>query len=148
MTVAFEHPWLLRVKQIEQEASASVEAQREVAKLRDDARDMARAMREKEARYEESTVKMDLLEKRLATSLKSVESLRSLEAELAKSRRSEKQYEQALEALQADLDRNEAELAKARAAAPAENGQHSSPLAFASAKVESDRWPGRAGTRF
>lgn len=83
-----------------------------------------RAMcRSQEQLYQESLVKIEILEKRLEGVKKQAEAMVQLEAELARSRRQERTYEEANEVLQRDLDNMERELDKVKQATTAAEKQ-------------------------
>lgn len=67
---------------------------------------------------QESAVKIELMERRLESVKKQADALAQLELELAKAKKQEKAYEDAIEALQGDLDNMEQELSKAKLNAP------------------------------
>ncbi|KAG0655268.1 hypothetical protein C6P46_001082 [Rhodotorula mucilaginosa] len=104
-------------------AAIDVDAERDVARLTEEVRVMSHAMRTKEQLYQESLVKIEILEKRLEGVKKQAEAMARLEAELAKSRRQERTYEEANEVLQRDLDNMERELDKVKQATTAAEKQ-------------------------
>ncbi|EGU11742.2 Dynactin [Rhodotorula toruloides ATCC 204091] len=110
--LSFEAPWHARVAELQSTAAINVDAERKVVKLNEEMRDIARDLRSKEQEYQESLVKIELMEKRLEGVKKQAEAMAQLEAELAKSRKQERTYEEANEVLQRDLDKMEQELDK------------------------------------
>lgn len=82
---------------------------------------------------QESTVKIELMERRLEGVKRQGDAIVELEADLAKARKQEKAYEDAMEQLQADLDALEQENVKLKQAAPAEKqGKHGRDSEFGS----------------
>jgi len=91
-------------------------------------KELARELRTKEQSYQESAVKIELMEKRLESVKKQADVLAQLEADLLKSRKQERTYEEANEVLQKDLDTMEQELGKLRqnVASAEKQSKHSS----------------------
>lgn len=147
VTVSYAAPWVARVAALQSKAAIDVDAERDVARLTEEVRTMSHAMRTKvsnssralklrtaweadrcdrrpqEQLYQESLVKIEILEKRLEGVKKQAEAMARLEAELAKSRRQERTYEEANEVLQRDLDNMERELDKVKQATTAAEKQ-------------------------
>jgi len=120
--LAFDPPWLARVGVLHSTAATNLEAAHQVSVLNGQLGQLSRDLRTKDEAHQESAVKIELLERRMEQGRKQAEALAALEAELAKSRKQEKAYEEAIEALQGDLDAMEADngrLKTAAAAAPA-----------------------------
>ncbi|GAA6009177.1 hypothetical protein JCM11491_005782 [Sporobolomyces phaffii] len=129
--LSYSPPWLARVNEMHSTAATNIDAERKVAQLHEEYRELAREMRTKEQSHQESAVKIELLEKRLESVKKQAEVLAQLESDLAKSRKQERTYEEANEVLQRDLDAMEQELAKLRqtaARAEKEGGTASSAM--------------------
>ncbi|TKA50209.1 hypothetical protein B0A53_06443 [Rhodotorula sp. CCFEE 5036] len=121
--LSYAAPWVARVAALQSKAAIDVDAERDVARLTEEVRTMSHAMRTKEQLYQESLVKIEILEKRLEGVKKQAEAMARLEAELAKSRRQERTYEEANEVLQRDLDNMERELDKVKQATTAAEKQ-------------------------
>jgi dynactin 1 len=90
----------------------NVEAERKVASLSDEIQALARSLRTKEQTVQEAGVKIALMERRLEAVKKQADAIVELEGELAKARKQERAYEEAMEQLQADLDSLEQDNAK------------------------------------
>ncbi|GAA5900012.1 uncharacterized protein JCM6883_006062 [Sporobolomyces salmoneus] len=123
--LSYSPPWEARVAEIQSNAAINVDAERKVVQLNEEMRELARELRTKEQSFQESTVKIELMEKRLESVKKQADVLAQLESELAKSRKQERTYEEANEVLQRDLDNMEQELGKLRqnvASAEKQNG--------------------------
>jgi dynactin 1 len=73
---------------------------------------LARNIRAKDQAIQESTVKIELMERRMEAAKKQAETIEHLESELAKIKKQERAYEEAIEQLQTDLDAAEQENAK------------------------------------
>ncbi|GAA5880816.1 hypothetical protein JCM16303_005127 [Sporobolomyces ruberrimus] len=112
--LSYSPPWIARVAEIQSNAAINVDAERKVVQLNEEMRELARELRTKEQSHQESAVKIELMEKRLESVKKQAEVLAQLEADLAKSRKQERTYEEANEVLQRDLDAMEQELGKLR----------------------------------
>ncbi|GAA5901065.1 hypothetical protein JCM5296_007301 [Sporobolomyces johnsonii] len=121
--LSYEPPWTSRVAELHSNAAVNVDAARKVVQLNEEMRDLVREMRTKEQAHQESAVKIELMEKRMEAVKKQADVLAQLEAELAKSRKQERTYEEANEVLQRDLDTMEQELAKLRQTAAAAEKQ-------------------------
>ncbi|CEQ40814.1 SPOSA6832_02476 [Sporobolomyces salmonicolor] len=121
--LSYEPPWTARVAELHSNAAINVDAARKVVQLNEEMRDLVREMRTKEQVHQESAVKIELMEKRMEAVKKQADALAQLEAELAKSRKQERTYEEANEVLQRDLDTMEQELAKLRQTAAAAEKQ-------------------------
>lgn len=100
--------------EIQSNAAINVDAERKVVQLNEEMKELARELRTKEQSYQESAVKIELMEKRLESVKKQADVLAQLEADLVKSRKQERTYEEANEVLQKDLDSMEQELGKLR----------------------------------
>ncbi|SGY89595.1 BQ5605_C039g11758 [Microbotryum silenes-dioicae] len=108
----YEPPWIARVTELQSHAAINVEAERKVHKLNEELRDLVREMRTKDMAYQESIVKIEVMEKRMEAVKKQADAITELEAELVKSKKQERVYEEAIEALHSDLDAMEQELTK------------------------------------
>ncbi|SCV67323.1 BQ2448_5969 [Microbotryum intermedium] len=108
----YEPPWIARVTELQSHAAINVDAERKVHKLNEELRDLVREMRSKDQAYQESIVKIEVMEKRMEAVKKQADAITELEAELVKSKKQERVYEEAIEALHSDLDVMEQELTK------------------------------------
>ncbi|BGP28114.1 hypothetical protein JCM10295v2_007101 [Rhodotorula toruloides] len=115
--LSYEAPWHARVLELQSTAAINVDAERKVVQLNEELRDIARDLRSKEQECQESLVKIELMEKRLEGVRRQAEAIVQLEAELAKSRKQERTYEEANEVLQRDLDEMEHEIDKLKQSA-------------------------------
>lgn len=105
-------PWVLRIDDIKAATAVNVEAERKVAQLNDEVQALARTIRIKDQTIQETGVKVELMERRMETVKKQADAITDLENELAKARKQERAYEEAMEQLQADLDGLEQDNAK------------------------------------
>lgn len=110
-------PWVLRVDEIKAATAVNVEAERKVAQLNDEIQGLARTIKAKDQYIQEAGVKIELMERRIEAAKKQTETIHDFEAELTKSKKQERAYEDAMEQLQADLDNLEKENVKLKAAA-------------------------------
>ncbi|TBU58180.1 dynactin [Dichomitus squalens] len=110
-------PWILRIDDIKAATAVNVEAERKVAQLNDEMQALARTIRMKDQQIQETGVKIELMERRMETVKKQADTITDLENELAKARKQERAYEEAMEQLQADLDALEQDNAKLKALA-------------------------------
>ncbi len=72
--------------------------------LNDEIQALARNVRTKDQTIQESSVKIELMERRLEAVKKQADTIVELENELIKARKQERAYEEAMEQLHADLD--------------------------------------------
>jgi len=93
----------------------NVEAERKVASLNDEIQALARSVRSKDQAIQESSVKIELMERRLEALKKQADTIVELENELIKARKQERAYEEAMEQLHADLDALDKENARLQA---------------------------------
>jgi dynactin 1 len=104
------------VSQIKTALAVNVEAERKVAQLNDEMQGLVRSLKTKDQNIQESTVKIELMERRMESVKKQADTIVDLENEIAKSKKQDRAYEDAIEQLQADLDTAELEIAKLKAA--------------------------------
>lgn len=76
-----------------------------------------RNLKSKDQNIQESSVKIELMERRMETVKKHADTINGLEAELGKARKQEKSYEEAIDELQRDLDALEQDNIKLKALA-------------------------------
>lgn len=105
-------PWVTRVEEVKAAVAINVEAERKVAQMNEEIQGLARGIRARDQTIQESNVKIELMERRMDTVKKQADTIFSLETEIAKSRKQERSYEEAIEQLQSDLDALEQDNAK------------------------------------
>ena len=103
-TVTAVPPWVVRIDEIKATLAINVEAERKLTQLNEEIQGLARALKIKDQNIQEATVKIELMERRLDAVKKQAETISELESEIAKARKQEKSYEEAIEQLQSDLD--------------------------------------------
>ncbi|KAH9486203.1 Dynactin, 150 kDa isoform [Psilocybe cubensis] len=129
-------PWVARVAEIKAALAVNVEAERKVSSLNDEIQGLARTLRTKDQTIQESTVKIELMERRLEAVKKQADTIVELENELAKARKQERAYEEAMEQLQADLDTLEQDNAKLKTMTAGQERQSVGPM-----QVETENVP-------
>ena len=97
-------PWVTRVAEVKSRAAANVDAERRVVQLNDEIQALVRNLKSKDQNIQESSVKIELMERRMETVKKQADAINDLEAELSKARKQERSYEEAIDQLQHDLD--------------------------------------------
>ncbi|OCF42027.1 dynactin 1 [Kwoniella heveanensis CBS 569] len=107
-------PWLARVTAIREAASFNADTERKVVKLSEELKDMLREIKIRDQNLQEAGVKVETLERRLEASRKQADIIIELENDVAKAKKQEKVYEDAIEQLQAEQDALEAENARLR----------------------------------
>ncbi|KAF9814170.1 hypothetical protein IEO21_05239 [Rhodonia placenta] len=105
-------PWVLRIEDIKAAIAINVEAERKVAQLNDEMQALVRTLKSKDQHIQESSVKIELMDRRMEAVKKQADTIIDLENELNKARKQERAYEEAMEQLQADLDSLEQDNAK------------------------------------
>jgi dynactin 1 len=103
------------VEEIKASTAVNVEAERKAAQLNDEMQGLLRSLKTKDQCIQESTVKIELMERRLETVKKQADTIVDLEGELSNARKQKRVYEEAMEQLQADLDVLEQDNAKLKA---------------------------------
>ncbi|KAF8346896.1 dynactin [Amanita rubescens] len=109
-------PWVTRVEEIKANMAVNVEAERKAAQLNDEIQGLIRSLKTKDQAIQESTVKIELMGRRMEAVKKQADTILDLESELSKARKQERAYEEAMELLQSDLDVFEQENARLKAA--------------------------------
>ncbi|KAG9313881.1 dynein associated protein-domain-containing protein [Chiua virens] len=113
-------PWIIRVDEIRASIAVNVEAERKAAQFQDEIQGLVRSLKSRDQTIQESTVKIELMERRMEASKKQADTISELEIEVSKARKQERAYEEAMEQLQADLDALEQDNVKLKTMAPPE----------------------------
>ena len=80
----------------------NVEAERRVVQLNDEIQALVRNLKSKDQNIQESSVKIELMERRMEAVKKQANTINDLEAEMGKARKQERSYEEAIDQLQHD----------------------------------------------
>jgi dynactin 1 len=107
-------PWFGRVEAIKHASQYNAETERTLLRLTEESKDMLREIRLRDQTLQESGVKVETLERRLEATRKQADQILELENDVAKARKQEKVYEDAIEQMQGELEALEAENAKLR----------------------------------
>ena len=94
-----------------------MEAERRVVQLNDEIQALVRNLKSKDQGIQESSVRIELMERRMETVKKQADTINDLEVELGKARKQERSYEEAIDQLQHDLDTLEQDNMKLKALA-------------------------------
>lgn len=105
-------PWVARIEEIKAALEVNVEAERKVAKLNDEMLGLMRTLKGKDQNIQEASVKIELMERRMEAAKKQAEVIANLEKELLDAKKQQREYEEAMEQLQVDLDSLEQDNAK------------------------------------
>ncbi|ODO01512.1 hypothetical protein I350_06332 [Cryptococcus amylolentus CBS 6273] len=108
-------PWIARVAAIKDAASHNAETEKQVLMLTEEVKDMLREIKLRDQTLQEAGVKVETLERRLETSRKQADDIVELENDVAKAKKQEKVYADAVEQLQREvnaLENQNAELRK------------------------------------
>jgi seryl-tRNA synthetase len=118
-TVTGTAPWVTRVNHIKAATAVNHEAEHKLTRVNEEMQSLARSLRVKDQSIQETGVKIELMERRLEASRKQADMISELEGEIAKARKQESAYEEAMEQLQSDLDTLEKDNAKLKASVAA-----------------------------
>ncbi|KAF8555146.1 dynactin [Imleria badia] len=130
-------PWIVRVDDIRASTAINVEAERKATQFQDEIQSLVRSLKARDQTIQESTVKIELMERRMEASKRQSDTIVELESELSKARKQERAYEEAMEQLQADLDALEQDNAKLKTmAAPERQAAGNQPAESDSAPIE------------
>ena len=121
-------PWVTRISEVKARAAVNVEAERRVVQLNDEIQALVRNLKSKDQNIQESSVKIELMERRMETVKKQADTINDLEVEMSKARKQERSYEEAIDQLQHDLDALEQDNMKLKALANNPERQGSSSL--------------------
>lgn len=105
-------PWIARIAEVKAALEVNVEAERRVAKLNDEMQGLMRTLKGKDQSIQEASVKIEWMERRMEAAKKQAEVIGGLEDELMDMKKQKKDYEEAMEQLQVDLDVLEQDNAK------------------------------------
>ena len=119
MLVTGTSPWVTRIAEVKEALAVNVEAERKVAQLNDEMQGLVRSLKTRDQSIQESSVKIEVMERRMEAMKKQADTIAELENELSKARKQERAYEEAMEQLQADLDTLEQDNAKLKTMATA-----------------------------
>ncbi|KAG8695388.1 hypothetical protein FRC09_009176 [Ceratobasidium sp. 395] len=114
-----EAPWSVRIAEVKALSAVNVDAERTVNKLNEEIKDLIRGIKTRDQNIQETGVKIELMERRMETVKKQADAIVHLEGDLAKARKQEKTYEEAMEQLHNDLHELEQENAKLKQATAA-----------------------------
>ena len=92
-----------------------MEAEGKLAHMSDEMQGLVRTLKVKEQAIQESVVRIELMERRMEAVKKQADTIADLEAELSNAKKQKREYEEAMEQLQADLDALEQDNAKLKA---------------------------------
>jgi len=110
--VASTPPWIARIAEVKAALEVNVEAERRAAKLNDEMQGLMRTLKGKDQSIQEASVKIEWMERRMEAAKKQAEVIGSLEDELMDMKKQKRDYEEAMEQLQVDLDMLEQDNAK------------------------------------
>lgn len=116
-------PWVVRIEEIKAALEVNVEAERKVAKLNDEMQGLMRNLKSKDQSIQEATVKIEWMERRMEAAKRQAELIANLENELLDAKKQSRDYEEAMEHLQTDLDDLEQDNAKLKALTAGEEKQ-------------------------
>ncbi|KAJ3044685.1 hypothetical protein HDV00_001089 [Rhizophlyctis rosea] len=105
-------PWLVRAEEVKTGYRINVELQKRVEALEAEVVALVKQANNKEELVQESAVKIEFLERKLENVKKQVDTIAQLEEDLGKSKQQSVLYEEAIEALHADLEQMEKENAQ------------------------------------
>lgn len=107
--------------------AVNVEAERKVAQLNEEMQGLVRTLKVKDQSIQESTVKIELMERRMEAVRKQAETVTELEGLVGKAQKQEKYYVEAMEQLQSEFDALAKENSKLKATStPPEKSENNS----------------------
>jgi dynactin 1 len=112
-------PWIVRIEEVKAAMAVNVEAERKVAQLNEEMQGLVRTLKVKDQNIQESSVKIELMERRMEAAKKQAEAVTELESLLGKAQKQEKYYVEAMEQLQSEFDALAKENTKLKAASNA-----------------------------
>ncbi|KAF8610746.1 hypothetical protein BDV93DRAFT_517841 [Ceratobasidium sp. AG-I] len=98
-----EAPWSVRIAEVKALSAVNVDAERTVNKLNEEIKDLIRSIKTRDQNIQETSVKIELMERRMETVKKQADAIVDLEGDLAKARKQEKAYEEAIEHMQSEV---------------------------------------------
>ena len=121
LSVSGTAPWIVRVDKIKAALSVNVEAERKVAQLNDKIQALARNVKIKDQTIQESSVKIELMERRLEVIKRQAETILDLENKLASAKKDAKKFREDMESLQIELEMEQKNAKSMTVAAGQEN---------------------------
>ena len=121
-------PWIARVDEIKSALSVNVEAERKIAQLNDEIQALARNVKIKDQNIQESSVKIELMERRLEVIKKQAEMILDLENKLASAKKDAKKFREDMESLQIELEMEQKNAKSMTMTAGQENQGESFPI--------------------
>ncbi|KAJ3280259.1 hypothetical protein HK104_000788, partial [Borealophlyctis nickersoniae] len=110
-------PWLSRAEKVKEGYIVNVEMEKKIEALDKEVVALLKELNEKEQSLQECTLKIEVLESRMENVRKHADTISQMEEELMKTKQQSTVYEEAIEALHADLEQMEKENAQLRKAA-------------------------------
>lgn len=104
LEVTGSSPWLLRVEQIKAEVAHNVEAERQISKLHEDAKDLYRQIKARDEALQEGTIKVERLQRQLEKSKEESMQMNDVKSSLSEIQRQAKAYQEGNESLQKELE--------------------------------------------
>ena len=104
LSVSGTAPWIARVDEIKSALAVNVEAERKAAQLNDEIQALARNVKIKDQTIQESSVKIELMERRLEVIKRQAETILDLENKLASAKKDAKKFREDMESLQIELE--------------------------------------------
>jgi dynactin 1 len=104
LSVSGTAPWIARVDEIKAALSVNVEAERKVAQLNDEIQALARNVKTKDQTIQESSVRIELMERRLEVIKRQADTILDLENKLVSAKKDAKKFREDMESLQIELE--------------------------------------------
>lgn len=118
-------PWIARVDEIKSALAVNVEAERKIAQLNDEIQALARNVKIKDQTVQESSVKIELMERRLEVIKRQAETISDLENKLTSAKKDAKKFREDVESLQIELEMEQKNAKSMTMAAGQENQSES-----------------------
>ena len=104
LSVSGTAPWITRVDEIKSALAINVETERKIAQLNDEIQALARNIKIKDQTIQESSVKIELMERRLEVIKRQAETILDLENKLTSAKKDAKKFREDMESLQNELE--------------------------------------------
>ncbi|CED83455.1 Microtubule-associated protein dynactin DCTN1/Glued [Phaffia rhodozyma] len=105
-------PWLVRAEKMAAQAMINTDSEQKCVRLNEEVQELSREIKKRERLSQETDVKVQVLERKVETAKQQAETIEGLEIDLGKVKKHERALEDAIELMQAELDKAEADVTK------------------------------------
>ncbi|KAF8317347.1 hypothetical protein DL93DRAFT_2165610 [Clavulina sp. PMI_390] len=115
--VTGEAPWTVRVADIKAKAAVNLEAEHKLTQMNEELQSLMRSIRQRDQQLQESKVKIETMERRSETVKKHADTIVELEEELAKIKKQETAYSEAIDSQNREMEELQEEISRLKTAA-------------------------------